>query len=172
MPMDGRLVSAGRDNTVKSWAGDGAAQKTFPGFPEPALPHRASRFDGKRVIGGDWAGNVKVWDAAEAKEVGLLPANPPTLAMVVEAKKADVVAKTPPATATGAEAAAALQGVTTTTAALKVSTDKLAAATAAATKAETDRVAAVAAAAAATAAVKTTTDANAAAVAALKVPHG
>ena len=25
--------------------------------------------DGKRVVGGDWLGNVKVWDAAEAKEV-------------------------------------------------------------------------------------------------------
>ena len=167
--MDGRLVSAGRDNTVKSWAGDGAAQKTFPGFPEPAL-RTVFSFDGKRVIGGDWAGNVRVWDAAEATEVGLIPANPPTLAMVVEAKKADVVAKTPPAQATGAEAVAAQAVVVAKDAALKVSTEKLTAATAVATKAEADRVAAVAAAAVATAAVKTATDANTVAVAALKVP--
>src|SRR5262245_30634447 len=33
---DGRLVSAGRDNTVKTWASDGAAQKSFAAFTEPA----------------------------------------------------------------------------------------------------------------------------------------
>ena len=34
---DGRLATAGRDNTAKIWDGDGKQLLQFPGFPEPAL---------------------------------------------------------------------------------------------------------------------------------------
>ena len=36
------------------------------------------------MIGGDWLGNVKLWDADAAKEVRTFAANPPSLAMRVE----------------------------------------------------------------------------------------
>ena len=84
---DGRLVSAGRDNVVRTWAGDGAAQKAFPAFGEASL-RTAFTHNGARVVGGDWAGNVKMWDATSAAEVGPLPANPPTVVMVAHAKAA------------------------------------------------------------------------------------
>ena len=89
---DGRLVSAGRDNTVKTWGGDGAAQKSFPAFTEPRL-RCAFTHDGKRVIGGDWLGNVRVWDAAKAAELFALTANPPTLAMRLEIAKKELAAQ-------------------------------------------------------------------------------
>jgi WD40 repeat protein len=89
---DGRLVTAGRDNTVKTWAADGAAQKSMPSFAEPAL-RCAFTQDGQHVIGGDWLGNVKIWTAADAKELRSVAANPPTLALRVEAARADLASK-------------------------------------------------------------------------------
>jgi WD40 repeat protein len=89
---DGRLVSAGRDNSVKTWSADGAAQKSYPAFAEPAL-RCAFTHDDKRVIGGDWLGNVKAWDAEKASPVLTLAANPPTLAMQVEGAKKNLAAK-------------------------------------------------------------------------------
>lgn len=90
--QDGRLVSSGRDNTVKTWAADGAAQKTFPAFSEPAL-RCAFTHDASAVIGGDWLGQVKVWTAADAKELRTLVANPPTVSMRLAAAKAHSTAK-------------------------------------------------------------------------------
>jgi WD40 repeat protein len=102
---DGRLVSSGRDNTVKTWGPDGAAQKSFPAFSEPAL-RCAFTHDGQRVVGGDWLGNVKLWDAKEAKEVLALAANPPTLVMRLDAAKANFTAKQAAAAAADRDLAA------------------------------------------------------------------
>ncbi len=86
--QDSRLVSAGNDRTVKLWSGDGKGQRTFPAFSEPAL-RAVMSFDGKRVIGGDWGGSVRMWDAAGGKLIAELPPNPPTLEMrLATAKKA------------------------------------------------------------------------------------
>src|SRR6185369_7494999 len=89
---DGRLVSSGRDNTVKTWAADGAAQKSFPAFSEPAL-RCAFTHDDKAVIGGDWLGNVKLWTAADAKELRSLAANPGTIEMRLAGAKNDLKSK-------------------------------------------------------------------------------
>jgi WD40 repeat protein len=89
---DGRLVTAGRDKTVKTWGPDGAAQKTFPSFTEPAL-RCAFTHDDKAVVAGDWLGNVRLFAAADAKEIRSLAANPPTLEMRLAAAKADLTAK-------------------------------------------------------------------------------
>jgi hypothetical protein len=89
---DGRLVSSGRDNTVKTWAADGAAQKSFPAFTEPAL-RCAFTHDDKNVVGGDWLGNVKLWTAADAKDVRSLAANPPTIAVRLASAKSDLATK-------------------------------------------------------------------------------
>ena len=125
---DGRLVSAGRDNTVKTWAGDGAAQKSFPAFTEAALRCTFTH-DGKRVVGGDWLGNVKLWDAGQATLVYSLAANPPTLAKRVELAKADIAAKQAAAAAAAAELAAVTKIAADKAAALKAATDKHVAAT-------------------------------------------
>src|SRR5262245_38702575 len=164
---DGRIVTAGRDNTVKSWNGDGAALKTFPGFPEAGL-RCAFTYDGKRVVGGDWLGNIRIWEAEQAAEAFAVAANPPTLAMVIETRKAALPPVQTAATAAATELAAAVQVVAAADAALKASTDKHNAAVAAAPKAEADRVAAVKANEVAVAAVKTATDALTAAQAAAK----
>jgi mono/diheme cytochrome c family protein len=86
---DGRIVSSGRDNAVKTWAADGAAQKSFPAFTEPAL-RCAFTHDDKAVIGGDWLGNVKLWTTADAKEMRSLVANPPTIAARLASAKSDL----------------------------------------------------------------------------------
>ena len=121
---DGRLVSAGRDNTVKTWGGDGAAQKSFPAFTEAALRCTFTH-DDKRVIGGDWLGNVKVWDAAQATPVFVLAANPPTLAMKLEAAKAAASAKQAAAAAAAKDAEAALKAAAEKDAAIKKEVERL-----------------------------------------------
>jgi WD40 repeat protein len=105
---DGRLVSSGRDNAVKTWTADGAAQKSFPAFAEAAL-RCAFTHDGQRVVGGDWLGNVKLWNAEKATELGSLVANPPTLEMRIAAAKADLVAKEGLASEAAKELEAALK---------------------------------------------------------------
>ena len=132
---DGRIATAGRDNTVKLWNGDGAAVKTFPGFTEAALRCTFTH-DGAKIVGGDWLGNVHVWDCAEAKLQGTLPANPPTVALAVDAKTAEVAAKTAAAAQVQAVTDAAAKAVADKDAQIKAATDKLAAITAASVQAE------------------------------------
>jgi WD40 repeat protein len=105
---DGRLVSCGRDNIVKTWAADGAAQKSFPAFTEPAL-RCVFTHDGKAVVGGDWLGNVKMWTATDAKELRSLSANPPPVSLRLATAKNDLKAKQTAATTAASELAAAKQ---------------------------------------------------------------
>ncbi len=81
--QDGRIVTAGNDRTVKLWQGDGKGLGTFGGFSEPVLKAVLSH-DGKKVIGGDWAGSVKLFDATTRKPLAELPPNPPTLTIRLE----------------------------------------------------------------------------------------
>lgn len=75
---DGEIVTAGRDRTVKLWKGDGAAIRTFEAFGDLALA-TAYCDETKRVVGGDWTGLVRVWNAADGKRLGELSTNPITL---------------------------------------------------------------------------------------------
>ena len=75
---DGEIVTAGRDKTVKLWNGDGAAVRTFEAFGDLALT-TAYCDETKRVIGGDWTGLVRVWNAADGQRIGELSTNPITL---------------------------------------------------------------------------------------------
>jgi hypothetical protein len=81
---DGRLVSAGRDRAVKIWDGNGAVQRQFELMSDLAL-RTIFTHDGGRVIGGDWAGTLKVWASADGRPVGFLSANPLTLAERINA---------------------------------------------------------------------------------------
>ena len=84
---DGRLATTGRDSSAKLWSGEGALQKQFPPFPEMGLKVAVSH-DGKRIVAGDWSGEVRVWEAADGKLVATLSPNPPTLDAAVQASQA------------------------------------------------------------------------------------
>jgi WD40 repeat protein len=79
---DGRLVTAGRDNLLRTWKPDGAALKSFPKFNDVALHAVFDQSDGgTRVIGADWTGAVRVFDAEKPdKAIGTLDPNPPVIA--------------------------------------------------------------------------------------------
>lgn len=77
---DGRLVTVGRDKVVKLWKADGGHLKDLSSFTDIALACCFSH-DGKRVAAGDYSGEVRLIDIASGQQVGLLPPNPPTLAM-------------------------------------------------------------------------------------------
>jgi hypothetical protein len=77
--MDGRLVTCGRDMLVRTWDGQGAKLKDYEAFSDLAL-RAVFTHDGARVVAGDWTGEIRVWSTADAKRVGQLSTNPPTLA--------------------------------------------------------------------------------------------
>jgi WD40 repeat protein len=89
---DGRLVTAGRDNVLRTWKPDGAALKSFPKFDDVALHAVFDQSDGgKRIIGADWTGAVRVFDAEQAnKPLGTLDPNPPAIAERVAKVNAEV----------------------------------------------------------------------------------
>ena len=77
---DGRLVTCGRDKMLRLWKPDGnGIRQLDPAFDDIAL-HAAFDHDGKRAVGGDWTGKVRVWTVEDSKVVGELAPNPPTLA--------------------------------------------------------------------------------------------
>ena len=78
MSQDGKIVTSGKDRTVKVWNADGSAVATMPAFSEPAL-EVAITHDGTRVVGGDWNGRTLMWEIADPKKVEELQANPPAL---------------------------------------------------------------------------------------------
>jgi WD40 repeat protein len=92
---DGRIVSCGRDRTVRLWDGNGAAQRAFEAFGDLALRTTFSH-DCGRVIAGDWSGQILIWNAADGKRIGTLSANPPPIAEQLElaSKELDACQKT------------------------------------------------------------------------------
>ena len=87
---DGRIVSSGRDKLTKTWKPDGNAERQLEALPDIAL-HAAFDHDGKRVIAGDWNGEVRVWLAADGKPAGKLALNPPTMVERIAAAEQRVV---------------------------------------------------------------------------------
>jgi len=78
--MDGQIISAGRDRTVKIWDGNGALKKAFPAMPDLTLKAVLSH-DSTRAFGGDWSGIVDVWTVVDGKKVGEITPNPEPLAI-------------------------------------------------------------------------------------------
>jgi len=75
---DGRIVTCGRDKVVRAWKPDGGGLFTTPPFNDIAL-HAAFDGEGERIVAGDWTGAIRVFDASNAKPVGELTADPPSL---------------------------------------------------------------------------------------------
>ncbi|HTN75272.1 MAG TPA: c-type cytochrome domain-containing protein, partial [Pirellulaceae bacterium] len=86
---DGKIASVGNDKLTKTWDGNGGALKSFPASTEATL-RVAFTHDGARVVAGDWNGDVRLFDANEAKQVAVLAPNPPTLAMLIDAQTASL----------------------------------------------------------------------------------
>lgn len=76
---DGNLVSCGRDKVAKAWDQAGKMLRQFGGLPDVAVA--VSYCDEtKRILAGDWTGQLRVWNAADGAHIGNLASNPPRLA--------------------------------------------------------------------------------------------
>lgn len=72
---DGRLVSAGRDKKVRVWTLDGKQLKEFDAFGDLAMS-AVFTHDAKKVVAGDYLGEVRVYDLESGKKLANLTANP------------------------------------------------------------------------------------------------
>ena len=113
---DGRIISAGRDRVVKMWDQNGTAIRAFEAMGDIALACAICN-ETNRVIGADWTGAIRVWNAVDGAKIGDLTPNPPTLEERLAAANAAVQATT-------VEAKAATDGYTAAqAAAVKATTD-------------------------------------------------
>lgn len=76
---DGKFVTAGRDQKVKTWKSDGGAIAELGKLNEMAMT-AAFTHDGEKVVASDYTGEVRVFDAANKKQLASLAANTPLLA--------------------------------------------------------------------------------------------
>lgn len=72
---DGRMVSTGRDSKVRLWNPEGAQIREFTGMGDLGL-EVAFDAESERILGGDWTGLVRVWNAVDGKELGQLSTGP------------------------------------------------------------------------------------------------
>lgn len=138
---EGNLISTGNDKLAKTWDGNGVAVKSLPAFGELVL-RGAFTHDGKRVVAGDWLGEIRLFDAAAASEVAKLASNPPTLAMLIEAQTAAIAPLEAAATSQATELAAMTKSMQEKASAVTAASNALAAASEAAQKTEAERAAA------------------------------
>ncbi len=90
---NGQLVSCGRDRVAKLWTQDGKQQRAFEAFGDLALRVTVDHTC-KRVVAGDWNGEVRMWNAADGKRLAQLSLNPVSLSQrSKEAEAALVVVK-------------------------------------------------------------------------------
>lgn len=75
---DGRLVTAGRDKTIKIWKADGKLERAITASDAIVMSSVFTN-DSKRVVSGDWKGNIKIWDASNGTEVASIISNPPSI---------------------------------------------------------------------------------------------
>jgi hypothetical protein len=97
---DGRLVSGGRDHTVKLWDASGNFVRQFEYFGDVVMKVAAAH-DGKRIIAGDWSGEVRLCSVENGKTISRLAANPPSIdVMLKDAQAKAITAKAAAAKAT------------------------------------------------------------------------
>jgi hypothetical protein len=157
---DGKIASTGRDRVTKLWDENGAVQKQFEAFPDLGL-RVAATHDNTKVFAGDWSGQLKGWDVADAKAVAVLDGNPPPAGERFIAAQAAVTtaeAKLKLVSDALAAAQANAKKANDACAAAQANAAKVAAELTAAQKAVTDRTAAVTAATPQVAPAKTEVD--------------
>ena len=80
---DGRLASCGRDRVAKAWDQGGKQIRVFEAFGDYATQVTFDH-DGTRLVGGDFSGEVRVWQATDGKRIANLSVNPPAIAERIE----------------------------------------------------------------------------------------
>ena len=91
---DGRMASGGRDGHARIWDGNGAQTRDWVPSGGKIILRTTFTHEGKTVITGSEAGDIKVFDAAkDAPPLGELVYNPPALATRIETAAKDVAAK-------------------------------------------------------------------------------
>lgn len=100
---DGRIVSCGRDKVAKVWDASGNPVRSLETLGDIAM-QVAFTHDGGRVVAGDWAGEVRVWNTADGARLASLTANPPAPEAPAEAEAQQ--AEQPPAPPPAEQAAA------------------------------------------------------------------
>jgi WD40 repeat protein/mono/diheme cytochrome c family protein len=65
---DGRVVSVGRDSTVRVWTADGKPKGASP-ISDALLTKVTSSADGKLAIAGDYKGRLLLWDGQKATSI-------------------------------------------------------------------------------------------------------
>lgn len=88
---DGRIVTCGRDRLTKIWDQAGKQLRALPAFTD-IVGSVTICDETNRVIAGDWSGKIKVWNAADGKDVGELTANPLQLSQRLTAATASLQA--------------------------------------------------------------------------------
>ena len=85
-----RLVTAGKDNKASLWDASTKKLKDFVGMSEDVLEVAVSH-DGKRIIYGDWTGQVLVAQTDDPKKVQKLAANPAPVSERIKSAKTAMV---------------------------------------------------------------------------------
>lgn len=76
---DGNILTSGRDQLIKLWKQDGNLIRQFEGMTDITV---ACAFcdETSKVMGADWSGQLRVWNASDGKTTGQLATNPAKLA--------------------------------------------------------------------------------------------
>jgi WD40 repeat protein len=72
---NGQLLTCGRDNTARTWAGTGQQLAKLDGFSDVPVKAVFSH-DSERIFVGDFTGKVRVWTTKDKQLVGELSTNP------------------------------------------------------------------------------------------------
>ncbi|WP_437225195.1 c-type cytochrome domain-containing protein [Planctomicrobium sp. SH661] len=75
---DGDLVSTGRDRVTRYWKGDGAKIRDLPAVADIAM-EVAFDAETKRILTGDWTGQITLWNAEDGAQLGSINTNPPSV---------------------------------------------------------------------------------------------
>jgi len=83
---DGRLLTTGRDRTVRVWDQNGGKQREFEPFGDLALEAVFSH-DESKVFAADWTGEIRAWNIKDGRRLANLAVNPAPVATRIEHAK-------------------------------------------------------------------------------------